>query len=356
MAGDGRRAAERFSAELAAFAFRTTLLDGADLLEAKYDPAQPRWPAGRSDGGQWRAYLGQARRWFEVSKAEIDEWLVRNRDPITRVFGGLQAVGGGFEIVDGVVLVGGGAATSEVGVGIPVAALGAWSVTNGYDNVVAGWNALLTGRPQDTNLRKTLRAMGLTDAQADATELLLGGFSAGAIGRLTRREIEAAALRGLQRRALNTLKPVTLPVSYKGVSIWKEPDIRARGLAWEEFDRKRTGYDPTPTNYDVIDQISRNGRVVVSNKTIDITSPTYTSTERNALSSALKRHTDSLAGMKLNRRAPLNDKARLSRIRERRLHVLLPAGRVLPGQAAQIAGAETYANERGIKLVVEYAP
>lgn len=44
-----------------------------------------------------------------------------------------------------------------------------------------------------------------------------------------------------------------------------------------------------------------------------------------------------------------------SALKQRRLHILLPAGEALPGQALQITAAEAYAESRGVVLQIEYA-
>jgi hypothetical protein len=62
---------------------------------------------------------------------EVEQFVARNRDSITRVLGGLQLVFGAVEAGSGVVGVAGGVATSEFGVGVGVAAASAWMVTNG---------------------------------------------------------------------------------------------------------------------------------------------------------------------------------------------------------------------------------
>lgn len=328
---------------------------GGGVFEAKYDPAQPRWPAGRSDGGQWRAFLHRVQRRAAATKLEVDVWIARNPEVVTRVAASLQLAGGAAEVVGGIGLVGAGVATSEVGVGIAVAGVGAWAVRNGFDNLGAARAALLTGQPQDTNLRRTLLAWGLTDAQATATEVFLAGGTGVAGARLSQAAIRTKALAELERRALLELTPDVLPVSLKGRSIWDEPSIVERGLAWERYDQARTGYRATPPNYPVIDQISRDGLVVVSNKTIDVTAFAYSRADRNGLLTRMRAQVDSLARLKVGPEAELDGKIGLRLVREKRLNFLLPAGEVMPGQALQIAAAHAYARERGVVMTVEYA-
>lgn len=322
-----------------------------ELSERKYDPSQPRWPAGRSDGGQWRRFLYGVRRLARATELDIATWFERNQEAVSRTLGAVQAVYGGAEIAGGFLAVGVGGASAPSGVGVGAAALGAWMIVHGHDNFDAGWKALVTGRPHDTNLRRALLGMGLTDAQASATELLLGGFTPGTAARAGRSAVEKAARRNLERRAMYDLNPIVLPVSVRGGSIWDEPDILERGLAWESFDRARTGFRATKPNQRVIDQISPDGRIVVSNKTIDVTGLSYSAAERRGLYHTMKRQIAALADFK----AGSGSVAEFALVKEKRLHVLLPAAETLPGQALQIAAAQSYAEQRGIKLIVEYA-
>lgn len=125
-------------------------------LEQKYNfnPNQPRRPKGTAIGGQWMdsprgMQFGPSAedlgRSMAGASARLDAFVREHPTEITRALGALQTIVGGFEMVGGVVLVTGGGATSEVGVGIPVAMAGAWVITMGYQNAEAGWHALLTG-------------------------------------------------------------------------------------------------------------------------------------------------------------------------------------------------------------------
>jgi hypothetical protein len=74
---------------------------------------------------------------------------------------------------------------------------------------------------------------------------------------------------------------------------------------------------------------------------------------RNAVYNTLAGYIDRVAAFRRGRRQSFRINGAL--LRERRLHVLFPAGEVLPGQALQIAAAEQYAAQRGVILQVEYA-
>lgn len=175
----------RTPADVASDQFRTTLNRLGGVLESKYnfDPNQPRRPKGTVVGGQWApglsppgsaeaARLGRA---IAEGDPRVDAFLRKHEKTITRLLGATQALAGGIEFVGGVALGAGGSATSEVGVGIPVALVGGWMVKNGYDNASTGWRALVTGEPQETGLHQALRGLGLKEDAATAVELLLSG-------------------------------------------------------------------------------------------------------------------------------------------------------------------------------------
>lgn len=349
----------------------------ADRREAKanFNPAQPRAPKGRPDGGEWvrvprwsaggAKELTDSRGFFSESdiegldvamraqKREVQQFIERNRAAINRTVGALQMLGGSGEMVAGVVGVIGGVAASETGVGIAVAGASAWMVANGYDNFTTGWRALLTGYPQQTNLHGALRSLGLSEDQATATEILLaGGVGAGA-ARLTTAELSAAAQRGLAQRALAQFSIEPLTIRAGELRIWDEPDIKVRGQAWEAFDAGRTGFERTPDSFEVFDQVDHVSGVAISNKTLDLVLRSYSRADRNGVYTTLATYVDQVAAFRRDR---VGDVIIIgSNLRQRRLHVLLPAGETLPGQALQIAAVEQYAVQRGVVLQVEYA-
>jgi len=90
----------------------------------------------------------------------------------TRALGLLQAVGGVGEAALGGTLVAGGAATSEVGVGIPIAAGGYGLALLGADQTSTGFRRMWTGEYQPSMVETVARAAGASPQQAaliDAT-------------------------------------------------------------------------------------------------------------------------------------------------------------------------------------------
>lgn len=59
--------------ELAAIRAEVLLLKAATRREIKYDPDQPRVPAGNADGGQWTGGGGAAQESFGISSRFWDE-------------------------------------------------------------------------------------------------------------------------------------------------------------------------------------------------------------------------------------------------------------------------------------------
>jgi len=326
--------------------------------ETKYRPDQPRRPKGTPIGGQWMENLqhfgpdskriGQD---MADSAERLDAFIEKHQSEIVRLVGGFQLVGGTLEVVAGTAIGTGGVATSEVVIGLPIAAAGAWLVWNGYDNAQAGWHALVTGEPKPTSLHKLLRDFGLRETTANNVELILGVAGGAAGARLGEAAFEAAARRELARRALRAFDRTTaLSVGTPSGSIWKEKDIRSRGDIWEGFDASRTGYIRTP-NAAVFDQISPNGTVAISNKTLDLQAETYLRSDRRALYSTAKRYIDRAAAY-----TPLDPRTKVPLPYARReVRLLLRFGDSVPGQALQLAAADEYAKSVNVKLLVEYA-
>lgn len=343
--------------------------------KANFNPGQPRVPRGSSRGGEWTAsgspkprsdkevtdisgwLTGEQREDIEIGlraqSREVQQFMERNRVAINRTIGGLQMLGATGEIVAGVGGFAAGVATSEVGAGIPVAVLSAWMVTNGYDNFATGWRALTTGHPQETNLRRALRQMGLSEDQANATEIILAGGGAAATARLGGAALRDAAQVGLNRRAAQAFGTRPLNVRAGALRIWDKIDIQVRGQAWEAFDAERTGFIRSPGTFRVFDQVDESFEIAVSNKTLDLVRPGYSRADRNALYNTVAGYIDRVAEFT---RARVGDFEIVgATLRERRLHLLLPFGEALPGQALQLAAAEQYATPRGVILQVEYA-
>lgn len=340
-----------------------TLAAIGELPEVKqnYNPNQPREPKGSPAGGRWAIVSNGSWRGIDtsginratrVAAARVDAFLLKHRKAITRILGAIQALDGLGEAAAGVRLGGAGVATSHVGVGVLAAGLAGWMVKHGYDNVEAGILALATGYPQETNLFKSLRDLGLSEAATGRLELALSGGGVLGGGFIARRALQNQMRLALTRRALRAFDPAhALDVRLGGKSLWDAPDIRARGDAWEAFDAQRTGYERFP-NARVFDQISADRRVAVSNKTLDLYRETYLKTDRRALFHKLKLYIDQAASF-----TPYDPARRQSlALVERRLHLLLRFGDAAPGQELQIAAAEQYARDAGVILKVEYAP
>lgn len=333
----------------------------ADSLEAKqnFNPRQPRRPRGTPIGGQWTidpsisgaptpTELG---RMMQDGAARTQAFLLKHRNEIIRILGGVQVLGGSAEFVAGASLGVVGLGTTELGVGIPVSLLAGWMVTNGYDNAHAGWRALVTGNPQETNLNQALRSLGLSETAANSVEILLSG-GAGVVGaKLSRSALDRAAFAALERRALRAFDPrLALDIRANGRSIWEEVDIRRRGEIWERFDVQRTGYRWF-SNARAFDQVSPDETIAVSNKTLDMLRETYLRTDKRALYSTLKKYIDEAANF-----TPISPRLLAPMLlRRREIHLLLRFGDAVPAQALQIAAAEEYAIRRGVRLKVEYA-
>jgi RHS repeat-associated protein len=114
----------------------------------------------------------------------------------SRIWGGAKAVGGVVEAGAGAFLVGIGAATSEVGVGLPLIALGGMIGTHGLDTAQAGLREAATGEPTDTETSRLMQARGVSRERAnqyDAGLSAIGTFGgAGARATVLRVSAEAA--------------------------------------------------------------------------------------------------------------------------------------------------------------------
>ncbi|HET7559477.1 MAG TPA: RHS repeat-associated core domain-containing protein, partial [Limnochordia bacterium] len=102
------------------------------------------------------------------------------------VWGGLKTVGGAIETAAGATLVGVGTATSEVGIGIPIAAAGAFVTAHGVDTTVSGARQLVTGHQADTLTSTALQAAGMSKRSANLVDAgigVVGTLGAGAAAR-----------------------------------------------------------------------------------------------------------------------------------------------------------------------------
>jgi RES domain-containing protein/LysM repeat protein len=122
-------------------------------------------------GGQSRG-AGATGTWEEPTMLDrVAQWA-SDVHLGTRALGLLQAVGGVGEAALGGTLVAGGAATSEVGVGIPIAAGGYGLALLGADQTSTGFRRMWTGEYQPSMVETVARAAGASPQQAaliDAT-------------------------------------------------------------------------------------------------------------------------------------------------------------------------------------------
>lgn len=351
---EARRAAARFAHELAAsrLALTAAVVIGGFEAKANFNPNQPRVPRGRPTGGQWVSYAGEQLREAgramrsAISRAsgEVQAFMIMNEERITRFLGLVQAASGAAEAGSGVAVVVGGAGTPLAPV---TTALGSWMVRNGYDNFDTGLRVLVTGEHHETNLNRVLRGWGLSEQDAALTEMLLsGGTTLGGL-RAARVGLSRTVQASLARRAVEAFSENALDVRVGGRSIWSEGSIERLGEAWEAFDAQRTGFRLTSRFFPGIDQISADGRIVVSNKTLNTAGRSYQA-NNSAVLTRLKTYVDQLVAF---------PPPRLRHIQpvERRLHILLPHGRPAPGQALQLAALEAYGEARGIVVQIEYS-
>jgi YD repeat-containing protein len=117
--------------------------------------------------------------------APTQQYLAAN----PQVAGGLQVAGGTVETVAGGLTFVGGALTSELGIGIPVAVGGAVVTAHGVDTIAAGIRTIRSGQPQVTYTNQALQGLGMSPQAAALTETFVAGIAAapgGAAATLTR--------------------------------------------------------------------------------------------------------------------------------------------------------------------------
>ena len=100
--------------------------------------------------------------------------LNRQYQLTTRVLGGLRAGGGVVEGVAGAALVTGGAATSEFGIGIPIAAGGAILIVHAKDQIQAGVRQASSGSVTQSNTERAIVKAGFSPNVAATLD---GGIS-----------------------------------------------------------------------------------------------------------------------------------------------------------------------------------
>jgi hypothetical protein len=86
----------------------------------------------------------------------------------------MQTVGGAAEGLVGLAVIGVGAATSELGIGIPIMVGGTIIAGHGVSNMEAGTRTALTGRSAQTIVSRGLQATGMSRGQADTADVVIG--------------------------------------------------------------------------------------------------------------------------------------------------------------------------------------
>ena len=229
-----------------------------------------------------------------------------------------------------------------------------WMVGKGYDDYSTGLRNFLTGEPGETAINQTLKGWGLSDDQIAAMELTFAAYSLGtaAVGTLSTGALRRAARDGLQRKALADLAVKPLTVLHDGKSIWKSPDIVVRGKAWEAYDAGRTGFKRLHPNSKTFDQFDEATGTAISNKTMDLSSKSYTEPEKDRVFYQLKKAIDAAANYKNLPQAA--NSLPPSRVKLPRVHVGLKSGVVLERQTLQIEAARRHAKNLGVELQVEF--
>ncbi|MQA29781.1 MAG: hypothetical protein GEU82_08075 [Luteitalea sp.] len=152
-----------------------------------YAPWLTRWttcdPEGFKDGSNLFVYC----RCNPTSRVDVDgtdsEWCVwcnpfsddvsfapwqfTKEEIAPRALGGLKVVGGGIEMVVGGGMVAGGVATSEIGIGIPIAIGGGVVFLHGADTTWAGLRQMWYGEEKETYTSKGLQELGVSPGKAN---------------------------------------------------------------------------------------------------------------------------------------------------------------------------------------------
>jgi RHS repeat-associated protein len=152
-----------------------------------YAPWLARWtscdPEGFKDGANLFAYCrcnpvnrtdvkGTDSEWCVFCNPFSDDvefapWQFTKEEVAPRALGGLKAIGGGVEAVVGGTMVVGGVASSEVGIGVPIAIGGGVIAVHGADTFVAGLRQLWSGKDTDTFSSQGLQALGVSRGKAN---------------------------------------------------------------------------------------------------------------------------------------------------------------------------------------------
>jgi RHS repeat-associated protein len=150
-----------------------------------YAPWLARWmscdPEGLKDGSNLFAYCrgnplsrkdvkGTDSDWCVFcwgDDVEFAPWQFTKEEVLPRGLGALKTVGGVVETGVGAIMVVGGAASSEVGIGVPIAIGGVVIAAHGTDTIVAGLRQMWSGNDTDTLTSKALQAAGVSREKAN---------------------------------------------------------------------------------------------------------------------------------------------------------------------------------------------
>jgi hypothetical protein len=116
-----------------------------------------------SPSDDFQRYIAIARENASNNSAEKQEPQKQEEQPSnwTRLWGGLKAVGGVLETGVGGVVTLAGAATSELGIGIPIVAVGGVITAHGTDVTISGARTAWTGKEHDTFTSQGLQELGM---------------------------------------------------------------------------------------------------------------------------------------------------------------------------------------------------
>ena len=168
---------------------------GFSYLGARYYAAWlGRWtscdPEGLTDGSNLYAYCrgnpicrtdlaGTDSDWCVLcnpfsSDVSFAPWQFTKEEIFPRGIGALKAVGGGVEAVVGGAMVVGGVASSEFGIGVPIAAGGTVVAAHGLDTFIAGLRQIWSGEDTETFTSKGLQAAGVSPGKANLIDAGVG--------------------------------------------------------------------------------------------------------------------------------------------------------------------------------------
>lgn len=165
----------------------------------------------------------------------------------TRVMGGLKMVGGAAETAVGSGLVAVGAATSEFGVGIPIAAAGGFVAAHGADTTISGFRTMVRGEDVDSFTSQGLQGLGTGRTVANLTDAGIG--IAGSVG--SSAVLRAPAVASALTKAAQSETSVTVAYGQLGPKTHNAVGVD-KGGPWSQWTH-------------LVEDSSRNARVVPEN-------------------------------------------------------------------------------------------